>query len=171
MFRAKRKKMLCFRKIKKRRIYGYTNITLFTLIINKVSNSIITICTRQCIVLRLYINWTNIYFISYYICVNFGEGNFVITLMHEIVHAKVYILVRIKFSSNTVMFSTKYFLSDTNEWSKSFVNIFFGLYNVVAWCDEETPSTTRMIWLQWIKTYRISNVKRICFVISHIMTY
>ena len=79
MFRGKRKKMLCFRKLKKRRIYGYKNITLFTLIINKVSNSIITICIRQCIVLRLYINWTNIYFISYYICVNFGEGNFVIT--------------------------------------------------------------------------------------------
>ena len=91
--------------------------------------------------------------------------------MHEIVHAKVYILVRMQFSSNTVMFSTKYFLSDTNEWSKSFVNIFFRLYNVVAWADEETPSTTWMMWLQWIKTYHISNIKRICFVISHIMIY
>ena len=72
----KTKKDVVFPKTPKTQDYGYTNITLFPLIINNVSNSIITICTRQCIVLRLYINWTNIYFISYYIRVNFWWGKF-----------------------------------------------------------------------------------------------
>ena len=42
-------------------------------------------------------------------------GKTVITSMYEILHAKVYILVRMQYSPNTVLFSTKYFLSDTNE--------------------------------------------------------
>ena len=37
------------------------------------------------------------------------QGNLVITPMHEILHAKVYILARMQFSPNTFMFSTKYF--------------------------------------------------------------
>ena len=77
MFRAKRKKMLCFRKLKKRRIYGYKNITLFTLIINKVSNSIITICIRQCIVHSTSIHQLNqyLFYIISYLC-KFWWGKF-----------------------------------------------------------------------------------------------